>query len=347
MTAANPAHGADRAADDFADLEAGAETNAAWHERFSRDEISSLLELSDLRGAFSIALNWGLIAAAMTLAARWPNPLTLVLALFVIGARQLALAVLMHEASHRTMFRDKKVNDWVCNWLCAYPVWSDLHTYRPYHLQHHAKNWTAEDPDRVLVEPFPTTRASLRRKVWRDLSGQTGWKFAQGAWKRSFERWRAGDPLGRRAFVGVALTNTILLVIVSAMGAPWLYLLWAVAWLTTYPLVTRIRSIAEHAMVPDPADPLRNTRTTYANLLERLFLAPNRVNYHLEHHLLMTVPHYRLPAMHRLLKERGLLDQALVTKGYRAVLERASSLAPGREAEIPKTSGPPPRVPPF
>ena len=32
------------------------------------------------------------------------------------------------------------------------------------------------------------------------------------------------------------------------------------------------------------------------------------MNFHLEHHLLMTVPLYNLPRMHRLLKERGALD---------------------------------------
>ena len=52
-------------------------------------------------------------------------------------------------------------------------------------------------------------------------------------------------------------------------------------------------------MMPDPADDLRNTRTTLARWWERLLIAPNRVNYHLEHHLLMTVPHYNLPRMHR------------------------------------------------
>jgi len=34
-----------------------------------------------------------------------------------------------------------------------------------------------------------------------------------------------------------------------------LYLLWVASWLTTYRLVTRIRSIAEHGMVPDNLDP--------------------------------------------------------------------------------------------
>jgi fatty acid desaturase len=158
-------------------------------------------------------------------------------------------------------------------------------------------------------------------------------------------RWRAGDPQGKRALIGFLVTNALLFVVLAAVGHPLLYGLWAGAWLTTNTLVTRIRSIAEHAMVPDPGDPLRNTRTTLARWWERIFLAPNRVNFHLEHHLLMTVPHSNLPKLHRLLDERGLLDGALVTKGYAAVLRRASSKAEtaastaGEAVEV--------RVPPF
>ena len=348
MSAASPTF------DQAPDLDADARTNAAWHARFSRDEIQALLRISDLRGAASVALDWALIAAAFTLVARWTSPLTVLVALFVIGGRQLGLAVLMHEAAHLTLLSDRRWNDRVGSWLCAYPVWSDVHAYRAYHLQHHAKTWTAEDPDIGLVMPFPITRSSLRRKVWRDLSGQTGRKFARGAWRRSLARWRAGDPAGRRAFVGFAVTNALLLGVLAALGHPALYLLWVAAWLTTHTLVTRIRSIAEHAMVPDPRDPLRNTRTTLARWWERLLLAPNRVNYHLEHHLLMTVPHYRLPRMHELLAARGLLDDALVTRGYRAVLARAASKlesSPADESDPLEERGggsaSPPRLPPF
>jgi len=101
--------------------------------------------------------------------------------------------------------------------------------------------------------------------------------------------------------------------------------LWVGAFLTTNTLVTRIRAIAEHSMAPDPADPLRNTRTTLASWWERLLVSPCRVNYHLEHHLMMTVPHYNLPRMHRLLRERGVLDGALVAHGYLEVLRDATS----------------------
>lgn len=54
--------------------------------------------------------------------------------------------------------------------------------------------------------------------------------------------------------------------------------------------MTRLRAIAEHAVVGDAADPLRNTRTTGAGPLARALLAPYWVNYHLEHHLLIFVP---------------------------------------------------------
>ncbi len=54
-------------------------------------------------------------------------------------------------------------------------------------------------------------------------------------------------------------------------------------------------------------------------------MAPHRVGYHLEHHLLMTVPYFRLPAMHRLLVERGAVPDGAVARGYLAVLRLASS----------------------
>ncbi len=311
----------------------------SWREVLSREEIDSLLEIQDWRGWWTIVVNWAVIAAAFWLVAWAPNPLTILVALFVIGARQLGMAVVMHEASHRALLSNRKLNDWAGNWLAAYPIWSDLRPYRDYHLVHHAKTGTPEDPDLSLVTPFPITKASFRRKIWRDLSGQTGWKQAKAValrdlgWTRRKTQRTAGLKAGEKADVGwhkvapVAITNGILLGILALCGHPELYLLWVIAWLTTNRLVTRLRSIAEHALPSDPSDPLRNTRTTAASWWERLLLAPNRVNYHLEHHLLMTVPLYNLPRMHRLLKERGALEGALLSPNYWSVYTEACSKA--------------------
>ncbi len=317
--------------------------SAIWREALSPEEVRELVRSDDWRGWLSLALDWGLVAVAMALVAVWPNPLTVVAAICVIGARQLGFAVLMHEAAHGTLFRSRRLNEWVGQWLCAYPIWADLVPYRRYHLKHHAHNWTQQDPDLDLATKFPVTRASMRRKVWRDLSGQVAWKRVKAILRRDL----VGNPAGKTARIrakglsfgkttgdgavgwknlrGVVITNAALLGMLSALGHPLLYLLWVGAWFSSYSLVTRIRSIAEHNMPTDPANDLGNTRTTLASAWERLLIAPNRVNYHLEHHLLMTAPFYRLPRLHRLLRERGVLDGALVARGYPAVLRAAAS----------------------
>ena len=313
-----------------------------WRDALTREEVRELLRTNNWRGWLSIALDWSLVAASMALVAVWPNLLTVLAAIAVIGARQLGFAVMMHEAAHHTLFANRELNDWVGNWLCAYPVWADLRPYRPYHLQHHAKNWTAEDPDLDLASKFPVTPASMRRKVWRDLSGQVGWKRVKALLRRdlrnaytksrrdtevSFGKTAELGTAGWRNLRGVVVSNAVLLGLLALLGRPELYLLWVGAWFTSYSLVTRIRSIAEHNMVPDSGDEMRNTRTTLARWWERLLIAPNCVNYHLEHHLLMTVPFYNLPRLHRLLRERRALENALIDVGYAGVLRQASSKA--------------------
>jgi fatty acid desaturase len=108
-------------------------------------------------------------------------------------------------------------------------------------------------------------------------------------------------------------------------GNGWLYLLWVGAALTTFQFFTRIRSIAEHGMLPRVADMLKNTRTTEVSWWHRLTFAPHHVNYHLEHHFLMAVPSYRLPKMHRLLKERGVFAEAPLAHGYGEILRLATT----------------------
>ena len=305
-----------------------------WRSVLTREEIRDLVTVRDHRGWLSLALNWLIVFGALGLVALWPYPITLplivVIATFVIGGRQLGLAILMHDAAHHSLFSNRALNDWAGNWLAAFPTWTDVGPYRAYHLQHHAKNYTAEDPDLGLTTPFPITRDSLRRKVIRDLTGQTGWKRVRATLDRDLGRSRGRQARtvgGLSNLRGVLVSNGVLFGLCLLAGHPSVYMVWVLAWMTTFQLATRIRAIAEHAMAPDPLDPLRNTRTTLVSPLERLLFAPNGVNYHLEHHLLMTVPHYNLPRLHRMLRDRGALDQAWIEpRGYRAVLDNAAPI---------------------
>ena len=279
------------------------------------EQVKALGTKSNLMGAWLVLHAWSLIFGAMVLFVWWPNPFTFLPAAMVIGTRQLGLAILMHDAAHGLLFADRRLNDWVGSWLLAYPVAASLTLYRPYHLTHHRHTQQAEDPDLGLSAPFPISRKSLWRKVLRDLTGQT-------AFQRRREQFRRG-----LAVRGGLIANAVLFALLAIAGYWWLYpVLWLLPLATWYQLVTRIRNIAEHAVVPDNDDPLRNTRTTLANPVERLFIAPYWVNYHLEHHLFMFVPCWRLPAAHRLLISGGQGPRMEIQRGYRAVLRLAASL---------------------
>ena len=112
----------------------------------------------------------------------------------------------------------------------------------------------------------------------------------------------------------------------SLAGVWWAYpLLWLIPLLTWLMVITRIRNIAEHAVVPDSDDPLRNTRTTEATFIERIFIAPYFVNFHLEHHLVMYVPCYNLPKVHAILMGGPHATRMEVQRGYLAVLKLATA----------------------
>lgn len=49
---------------------------------------------------------------------------------------------------------------------------------------------------------------------------------------------------------------------------------------------------------------LKNTRTTKAGIIGRALFAPFNVNFHIEHHALVSVPYWQLPKLHRLLREK-------------------------------------------
>jgi fatty acid desaturase len=301
---------------------------------FAPQEWAPLSRRSRWKGLALLAHAWIVIGLAMAMAVAapgWWKLAAIPLAIAIIGARQLGLAILMHDAAHVALHPDPKVNDWVGNHLTT----GGLQSYRSYHLTHHKYAQQGEDPDLVLSAPFPITRVSLRRKIVRDLTGQTYYKLRwSGLVTRIAER-KPDEPLWplladavvsrRRFFIGMLAT----IAVTAPFGLWWVWpVLWLVPQATWLPMVTRLRNIAEHACVPkNEPDPLRHARTTLANALERAFIAPYYVNYHCEHHMFMHVPCYNLPRAHRLLVKKGVWDGMLSAPGYLSMLKVATARA--------------------
>ncbi len=294
--------------------------------------------------------NWiaGLIAAPLAIA--------------IIGGRQLGLSILMHDAAHGHLHPNRRINNFLGQ-LTGAATGSDLHAYRAYHLTHHKYTQQPEDPDLDLSKPFPTTNASMRRKAIRDLTAQTFFKqrshqFAK-AWQglKSMLRGESDSAsTARDTSAGRALNNSsrsgvdapvetidgakvtartvgrMLLVQIAVLIASLAtfgilpFLLWLIALATTFQLFLRVRNIAEHACTTTGSDdPFTHARTTKANWIERIFVAPYWVNFHSEHHLFMGVPCYHLEQAHDLLGDGGYHDRMTIEPSYRSMLELATS----------------------
>jgi len=114
---------------------------------------------------------------------------------------------------------------------------------------------------------------------------------------------------------------TMIGALISAGCGKALVLYWVVPFFTWLVLIMRIRSIAEHFAIEGEPGAYRQTRTTHAGLLARLFIAPKNVNYHIEHHFFPSVPFFRLPQLHALLMSNEEFARAAhITPSYTKML---------------------------
>ena len=284
-------------------------------------ELQHFTEKSDLRGAWVVACQWLTTIGIFLVMAWWPNPLTIIVGAVLLGGRQLGFFVLTHEAGHRTLFKTQRWNELTSRWLTSPVDFFNGDAYMREHLIHHQAAGTDQDPDLANYADYPISRERMQRKLTRDLTGRTGMRNLLATYKAI---WHLNEQTqeNRAALVRGLVVNLFMLAAMIAAGYGWLYLVWLAALVFTYPAIIRIRQIAEHAAVPDlqSDDPRLNTRTTLAHPLMRLVICPHGVNYHVEHHLLASIPIYRLSDAHNHLKSLGYFEGIAVSRGYGEVM---------------------------
>jgi len=298
--------------------------------RVSPDDLRTLSGVNELRSLLHIIGEWALILSAIYICNRYFTPLLYVLAVMLVGARQHALVILMHDGSHYRLFRKKWVNDVISDALLAWPVFATTRGYRFTHFAHHRFINTEADPDWVRKHTheweFPKTWYSLGLILVKDLFGLNSHQLLAEAADVS-----AAPDARRSATHGYSALRILYYFAIIGLLAyfqllPLFLLFWVIPLLTWFKVILRIRSIAEHFGIEEHAYAL--SRTTLPNLFERIFVAPKNVNYHIEHHLYPSVPFYRLPRLHELLMSQpGFHHQAHVTQTYFRVLRECCSRA--------------------
>jgi fatty acid desaturase len=305
----------------------GEEFKDDFRKALPKEVVQRLARRSAWRGAAAIAQDLVVIALSAWIAlAFWPNPLIAFISIILIGTRQHALFVVAHDAAHYLLFENRRWND-LAGRACAMLQGLSMCTYRVIHRLHHNNLYGELDPDTALHGGYPRGRSYLLKKLLKDLSGLTAWKtyayFLGGAPALNTATNKALRPLddtseklrrdAKRDRNAVVVFHLIVFAAFFFTGHAIQYLvLWVLPLLTVVQALLRLRAIAEHGATTDFSSPLTAARTNLAPAWLEWLLFPHHVNYHIEHHLYASVPHYHLPELHREMVAHGLLAGAEV-----------------------------------
>ena len=326
---------ADRSEDFASDKSAGHQALA-----LNKSDLRELSQLSPLRSSLHIVAEWILIVTTIYLCNRSVSPGLYLAAVLWIATRQHALMILLHEGTHYRLFPSRNLNDWISEVFLAWPVLVSARSYRRNHFAHHRYLNTERDPDwaRRKGDPawvFPKRPVEMATLLLSDLTG-----FGAIVLIRLLRTVASRNQSAPAPFM---LAKYCFYLSVGAI-AFWtrtietLLLFWFVPLFTCLVFIFRIRSIAEHSGLQGRGSTFAYTRTTLPSFLERVFLAPKNVSYHLEHHLFPSVPFYRLPKLHTLLSRSPEFRNAHITRTYLGVLrecvEGAEADSRGQELSL-------------
>jgi fatty acid desaturase len=284
-----------------------------------RDELR---RIPSLRNAVSVASCYAqtlaVIVATCLLHRWWLWPVAFVL----MGRAHAQFAALMHEAAHRLLFANRRLNDVVGRWLLGYPTFGSTDAYRRVHMAHHRQEFGPDEPDMALYVGYPITKASMRRKLVRDGTGRTGRKLLRA----QLGNLRSTDPRSRHSIRAILGVQAVLAVASALAGYPLAYwLLWLAPYLTVWRVINRLRSIAEHGGMARSDDRRITTHSVRQHALARTFLVPYWIGWHLAHHCDSGIPMRHLPRYHRELVASGYVAAGLEYRSYPALWRTLSS----------------------
>ncbi len=235
--------------------------------------------------------------------------------------------ILSHEAAHRLLFSNQRANDWVGKWMGGTIAMVNMEAYRRGHMGHHRDALGVNEPDLVLYNGYPITSTRLRRKLRRDITGESGLKLLKAlgrSVRSSKSRTSTLQIIGMQMVMAVVLGITI---------GWWVWpVLWLGSWMTVFRLVSRLRAIAEHGGMANSTDDRITTHQVRQGWWARFWMVPFNTGWHVAHHVDAGIPFRNLPAFHAELVRSGWLVPQLEYPSYVALWRRLGSATPARIA---------------
>ncbi|MGR9556458.1 fatty acid desaturase family protein (plasmid) [Rhizobium leguminosarum] len=321
--------------------------------RFSKEILRAVRSRSrsdNWHGPLEALEHWSVIAASIWVSSRvWENfPVLLalpiyLLAIFLIGGRQRALAGLLHQACHGTLMSNKKAGQIVGSLFGGYPVLQSYSGYRASHVYAHHGNLghPERDPDYLQYRRYGLcgsgcVRETLRRHLRaifspRSTASYIDYLARNRIWNCEEHPWEGS--------LRIVLLIGVLALAATTGTLGLLAAFWLIPLISTHVWIGMIAELLEHYPLIDskPAIDIHMSWNRSPGLLERILLGEKKgEGFHLVHHLFPQVPLWRLEEVHEILRldpTYRALDQL---GGSLPALSRILAALPARAA----TTGP-------
>ena len=274
-----------------------------------------LRKISNFKNSFSVILSLLLPPLIVWVSMIYSHPLIWIFLILCMGIAQNRLFIIHHEAAHRLLFSNQKINDLIGIHLIGWLAFgSGSHGYRIGHIRHHRDEFGPQEPDFVLYSFYPISKSSMSRKLLRDLSGISAFRILRPRFQRLNDLRHLRLTV---SFLSGQLMIVALFWIFSNLAM--YFLLWILPWVCVYQFLNRIRAITEHGGMTQSSDRRRTTHYIRQNRLANFFFVPLNVGYHLAHHVDMLVPYRNLPLLDQALMEDGYISSDLIWPNYRSL----------------------------
>lgn len=265
-------------------------------------EISSLSKLDNWHCFLALLEDYVIIfLMAATCSVSW---YLYPLAVLIIGSRQRALATLLHEASHKTLAKNKLLNFAIGTFFSGYFVLQTMGSYRESHVRfHHGHFGDIElDPDyKFAIEagwydrPQSVEKFTLHNIVLPFLLAKVPSYLYALIQHRLLDKRNRQETIVMIVYLGVIAS-----VFIGFGWGKYILLFWIVPYLTTFQIIGWFIEMSEHYPLMNNSINLYKTRNRHSHWLEKFLTGMHNESYHLVHHLNPAIPFWNVPKAHHI-----------------------------------------------
>jgi fatty acid desaturase len=267
------------------------------------------------------AMDWLVIAAALSMIQFWPHVYTMLAGILIVGNRQHALAILGHDGTHYTLSRTAALNDFLTNLFCFWPLGLTVSGYRALHYAHHKNTGMENDPElghkrmRAPQWDLPATPWTVLSYALKDLIGYSVADYSIIV--------RFSKPQRKREYLPVALFHVAAVSLLLPLGGWPMAAAWYFSLVTSFMMFFRLRLWLEHQGTDD-------TQRLALTWWQAALLSPHNAWHHWEHHKYPTIPYHKLQQARQRLSGPAILTLG----GLLGVFANADAIPSGTALKV-------------